>query len=171
MNGTPESSTATGNALPELEWPSWTGSAVPLRYMVIALTSTSQKRIPCCSDTRVEYRILLGSGTSSEGCRPMPRSDGTALDPGRERESERNRDAGAAPTGVTPKRLELKGAPSWPFPSVGAICCEMIELRGSARPRIPSNSYSSGSESTLVAAAGKCQREGEKERSGRAPRA
>jgi hypothetical protein len=159
MNGTPESSTATGNTLPEIEWPSCIGSAVPFRYTVIARTSTSQKRTPWSSDTRVEYCILLGSEMSSEGCRPMPSSDGTALDPGRERESERNRDAGAESTGVMLKRLEVNGAPSGPFPSMGGICWAMIELRGSARPRMPSNSYSSGSESTLVAAARRGQRE------------
>ena len=95
----------------------------------------------------------------------MPSSDGTALDPGRERESERNRDAGAVSTGVIPKRLEGNAAPSGPFPSTGGICSAMIELRGSARPRMPSNSYSSGSESTLVAAA-RTKRRHQQEREG-----
>ena len=83
----------------------------------------------------------------------MPRSDGMALDPGRARESERKRDEGAEIAGEMPKRLDANGAPSRPFPVTGVICCAMTELRGRARPRMPLNSCSRGSESTLVAEA------------------
>jgi hypothetical protein len=153
MNGTPESMIAVGNTLPDRECSSWIGFAVPLMYKVIARTSASQKRMPWRSCTRVEYLIWLGSGTSCAGCRPMPSIDGTAFDPGRSRESEKKRDEGANPAGVIPKRLEDNGAPSRTFPSVGAIDCAMTEFKGRARPRMPLNSCSSGSETTLVAAA------------------
>jgi hypothetical protein len=83
----------------------------------------------------------------------MPSIDGTAVDPGRESESEKKRDEGANPAGVIPKRLEENGAPSRPLPSVGAIAFAMMEFKGRARPRIPLNSCSRGSETTVVAAA------------------
>jgi hypothetical protein len=83
----------------------------------------------------------------------MPNSDGTALDPGRAREIEKKRDEGAEEAGVMPKRLEENGAPSRPFPVTGVMACAMREFRGRARPRMPLNSCSRGSESTLIAAA------------------
>jgi len=75
------------------------------------------------------------------------------LDPGRERESEKKRDDGAEPAGVMLKRLEENGAPSRLFLVTGVIVCAMRELTGRARPRMPLNPCSRGSESTLVAAA------------------
>jgi len=91
----------------------------------------------------------------------MPSCDGTALDPGRERESEKKRDDGAEMAGVMPKRLEENGAPSRLFPVTGVITCAMRELTGRARPRMPLNPCSRGSESTLVAAArGRGMRQG-----------
>jgi hypothetical protein len=42
----------------------------------------------------------------------MPSSDGTAVDPDRERESEKKRDEGADEVGAMPKRLEENGTPS-----------------------------------------------------------
>jgi hypothetical protein len=83
----------------------------------------------------------------------MPSSDGTALDPGREREREKKRDEGAKLAGVMPRSFEENGAPSRLLPFTGVMECAMRESRGSARPRTPLNSYSRGSESTLVAAA------------------
>jgi hypothetical protein len=83
----------------------------------------------------------------------MPSSDGTALDPGREREREKKRDEGAELAGVIPRRLDENGAPSRPFPITGVMECAIRESRGRARPRTPLNSCSRGSESTLVAAA------------------
>jgi len=82
----------------------------------------------------------------------MPSSDGTAVDPGREREREKKRDEGADEAGAMPKRLEENGAPSRPSPVTGVMVCAMREFRGRARPRMPLKSCSRGSESTLVAA-------------------
>jgi hypothetical protein len=76
-----------------------------------------------------------------------------AEDPGRERESEKKRDEGADEAGDMPKRLEENGAPSRASPTTGVMAWAMREFKGRARPRMPLNSYSRGSESTLVAAA------------------
>ncbi len=83
----------------------------------------------------------------------MPSCDGTALDPGRDRESEKKRDGGADPAGVMPNMLEANEAPSRPFPDTGVMDCAISEFEGRARPRMPLNSCSRGSDSTLVAAA------------------
>lgn len=63
------------------------------------------------------------------------------------------RGEGAAVDGEELNRLDAKTAPSGESDVVGGSCWAMMELRGSARPRMPSNSYSRGSESTVVAAA------------------
>lgn len=63
------------------------------------------------------------------------------------------REDGADVDGERLKRLDANTAPSGESDVVGGSCCAMMELRGSARPRMPSNSYSRGSESTVVAAA------------------
>jgi hypothetical protein len=80
----------------------------------------------------------------------MPSCDGMALVPGRDRVSEKKRDEGAA---VMPNRLEVNEAPSRLFPGTGVMDCAIREFEGRARPRMPLNSRSRGSESTLVAAA------------------
>lgn len=95
----------------------------------------------------------LGSGTICAGCRPMPSCAGIALDPGRDRVNERKRAEGADPTGVMPNRLEVNGAPSRPFPVTGVMECAIREFEGRARPRMPLNSCSRGSDWTFVAAA------------------
>jgi len=74
--------------------------------------------------------------------------------PGRERERERKRWAGAEETGVMEKRLEAQAAPSGEFPVTGGMAPAMIELRGRARPRTPSNWGESGSFCISSAAAG-----------------
>jgi hypothetical protein len=153
INGTPESRAAVGYALPDRGWSIEIECCEPFTYNVMARTSTSQKKEPPFLVATVEYLTLLGSGTSCEGWRPMPSCDGTAVDPGRERESEKKRDEGAEPAGVMPKRLEENGAPSRPFPVVGIISSAIRELAGRARPKMPLNPCSRGSESTLVAAA------------------
>lgn len=83
----------------------------------------------------------------------MPSCDGMALDPGRDRESEKKRDEGADSTVVVSNKLEVNEAPSLPFPDAGVTDCAIREFEGSARPRMPLNSCSRGSDSTLVAAA------------------
>ena len=83
----------------------------------------------------------------------MPSCDGMVLDPGRDRLNEKKRDGGADPTGVMPNRLEVNGAPPRPFPVTGATEGVMRESEGRARPRMPLNSCSRGSDWTLVAAA------------------
>ena len=80
----------------------------------------------------------------------MPSSDGMALDPGRDRVSEKKRDEGAA---VMPNKLEANEAPSRLFPDTGVMDCAIREFKGRARPRMPLNSCSRGSDSTPVAAA------------------
>lgn len=80
----------------------------------------------------------------------MPSCDGMALDPGRDRVSEKKRYEGAA---VMLNKLEANEAPSRLFPDTGVIDCAIREFEGRARPRIPLNSCSRGSDSTLVAAA------------------
>lgn len=81
----------------------------------------------------------------------MPSCDGMALVPGRDRVSEKKRDEGA--TAVMPNKLEVNEAPSRLFPGTGVMDCAIREFEGRARPRMPLNSCSRGSESTLVAAA------------------
>jgi len=76
-----------------------------------------------------------------------------ALDPGRDRVSEKKRDEGADSTGVMPNKLEVNEAPSRPFPDTGVMDCAIREFEGRARPRMPLNSCSRSSDSTLVAAA------------------
>lgn len=83
----------------------------------------------------------------------MPSCDGTALDPGRDSVSEKKRDEGADPTAVVSNKLEAKEEPSRPSPDPGVMDCAIRESEGSARPRMPLNSCSRGSDSTLVAAA------------------
>lgn len=63
------------------------------------------------------------------------------------------REEGAEVDGAEPKRFDAKTAPSGASDVVAGSCWAMTELRGRARPRMPSNSYSRGSESTIVAAA------------------
>lgn len=49
-------------------------------------------------------------------------------------------------------RLEDKAAPSGLLPICAGICCCMIEFKGRARPRMPSNPYDKGSSLTDEAA-------------------
>ena len=83
----------------------------------------------------------------------MPSCAGMALDPGRDRVKERKRAEGADPTVVMPNRLEVNGAPSRPFPVTGVMECAIREFEGRARPRMPLNSCSRGSDWMFVAAA------------------
>ena len=83
----------------------------------------------------------------------MPSSDGTVLDPGRERAKEKKRAEGAELVGAMPKILEANGAPSRLSPAMGIMACAIREFEGRARPRTPLNSCSRGSDSTFVAAA------------------
>lgn len=115
---------------------------------MIAITFTFQKSVPALSLTSVEYVILLGSETTSDGCRPIPKRAGVWLDPGRESESEKKRAAGAEEAGVMPKRLEAKAAPSGVLFVPGVISRAILELRGKARPRMPSKLEARGSEAT-----------------------
>lgn len=83
----------------------------------------------------------------------MPSCDEMALDPGRDRAREKKRDGGADAAGVMPNILEVNGAPLRLFPVVGVMEGAITESDGSARPRIPLNSCSRGSDWTFVAAA------------------
>lgn len=103
--------------------------------------------------TSVEYWIFEGSGTTDEGCIPIPRSDGIASEPGRAKVREKNGCEGAVEAGVMENRFEENDAPSGLLFVVGGIVCSMIELRGRARPRIPSKSKLRGSLDTVLTAA------------------
>lgn len=83
----------------------------------------------------------------------MPSNEGIRSEPGRERERERKREEGAFSTGVMEKRLDAHAAPSGELFVTGGIFVAMMELRGSARPRMPLKSGVRGSSVTLVAAA------------------
>jgi hypothetical protein len=83
----------------------------------------------------------------------MPSCDGMAPDPGRDRVSEKKRDEGADSTTVVSNKLEANEEPSRPSPDTGVMDCAISEFEGRARPRMPLNSCSRGSVSTLVAAA------------------
>lgn len=83
----------------------------------------------------------------------MPSCDGMVLDPGRDRENEKKRDEGADLTTVVSNKLEVNEAPSRPPPDTLGMVCAIREFEGRARPRMPLNSCSRGSDSTLVAAA------------------
>jgi hypothetical protein len=76
----------------------------------------------------------------------MPSNDGILFEPGRSREMERKRAAGASEAGVIPNRFEGKAAPSGVFPITGGICWAMMELRGRARPRTPLKEDDRGSD-------------------------
>lgn len=75
------------------------------------------------------------------------------LDPGRSRESEKNREEGASAEGVMLNKLEEKAAPSATSDEPDGIWEEMYEFRGRASPRIPLNEDDSGSSLTVVAEA------------------
>lgn len=83
----------------------------------------------------------------------MPSCDGMALDPGRDRVSEKKRDEGADWTAEESNKLEANEEPSRSSLDTGVTDCAIRELEGRARPRMPLNSCSRGSDSTLVAAA------------------
>jgi hypothetical protein len=83
----------------------------------------------------------------------MPSCDGMALDPGRDRVREKKRDEGGELTAVVSNILEANEEPSRPSPDTGVMDCAIREFEGSARPRMPLNSCSRGSDATLVAAA------------------
>jgi hypothetical protein len=83
----------------------------------------------------------------------MPRRDGSRSEPGRSRTKEKKCAEGAWETGVMPKRFDEKEAPSGLLFVTGGMICEIMELRGRARPRIPSKSLFRGSPLTVVAAA------------------
>lgn len=89
---------------------------------------------------------------SEEGCRPMPSVDGIVEDPGRERERER-KGRGADVEGVMENRLEANAAPSAALDVTGGMREAIMEFRGSARPRIPSNVGERASLVMLFAAA------------------
>jgi len=93
------------------------------------------------------------SWTRSCGCLPIPRREGIRFDPGRERDKERNREAGALEVGVIEKRFDAHAAPSGVLLVTGGMVSAMIELSGRARPRIPLKLEERGSSITLVAAA------------------
>jgi hypothetical protein len=104
---------------------------------VIALIFTFQNKMPGLSAMRVEYKILLGSGTSADGCLPMPSRDGTWSEPGLAKDSERKGSAGAEPEGVMEKRLDAQAAPSGSLLVTGGREVAMMEFSGRASPRIP----------------------------------
>lgn len=83
----------------------------------------------------------------------MPRREGVRSDPGREREREKNRAAGANSLGVIEKRLEPNAAPSGSLEVTGGTATAMTELRGNARPRMPLNFGERGSLAMSFAAA------------------
>jgi hypothetical protein len=97
--------------------------------------------------------IFEGSGTTDEGCRPMPRRDGILSEPGRPRVREKNGCEGDEEAGVMEKRFEENDAPSGLLFVSDGIACAMIELRGRARPRMPSKPVLKGSSVTMLAAA------------------
>jgi hypothetical protein len=66
---------------------------------------------------------------------------------------EKNGCEGAVEAGVMENRFEENDAPSGLSFVAGGIVCSMTELRGRARPRIPSKSELSGSSDTVLAAA------------------
>lgn len=87
----------------------------------------------------MEYWIREGSGTREAGWRPIPSRDGTVEEPGRSRDRERKRAAGAEETGVIENRLDAQAAPSGALVVTGGMSSAMMELRGRARPRMPLN--------------------------------
>lgn len=78
----------------------------------------------------------------------MPRTDGTLSDPGRERARDRKGDDGAV---VMENRLEAQAGPTDVV--AGERVAAIIELRGSAKPRIPLKLGVNGSVLTSVTAA------------------
>ena len=153
IKGTPESNTAVGKTPPVADLPIEMGCVVPFTYTVIAWTSTFQNSIPVLSATSVEYRILLGSVISSDGCLPMPKRDGTWSEPGLDKESERKGETGAKSDGVMEKRLDAQAAPSASFVVTGGREVAMMEFSGRASPKIPLKLVVRGSFSTSVTAA------------------
>lgn len=93
----------------------------------------------------------------------MPRRAGIWVEPGRERERERKRAEGANATGVMEKRLEAHAAPSGEFVITGGMESAIMELSGSARPRMPLKSEDMGS-LTMVSAAARGHRDIGKDR-------
>ncbi len=83
----------------------------------------------------------------------MPSSESTASEPGRERDKERNRAAGACDVGVMENKLYAHAAPSGALDVTGGISWAMMLFNGSARPRMPLKSGARGSSSTSEAAA------------------
>lgn len=80
----------------------------------------------------------------------MPRTDGTPSDPGRERARDRKGDNGAV---VMENRLEAQAGPTEVLFVAGVRVAAMIELTGSAKPRIPLKLGANGSVLTSVTAA------------------
>ena len=90
-----------------------TGFASPPTYTVTAFTLAFQKKSPVLSLWISAYFTWVGSFLMiAEGCRPIPRTEGMVLEPGRSRAREKNRAEGADPEGVMLKRLEENAAPS-----------------------------------------------------------
>ena len=87
------------------------------------------------------------------GCRPMPRREGTASEPGRSRERERKRASGAREAGERARTFAGRVEEGEPEAEEGSEEA-MTELAGSARPRTPLKSGESGSLETEDAAAG-----------------
>jgi len=87
----------------------------------------------------------------------MPSKEGMSVKPGRSSEIERKREEGPVEAGVIPNRFEGNAAPSGLLPVTGGISCAIMEFRGRARPRTPSNDSDRGSAWTTSAAAGKCE--------------
>jgi hypothetical protein len=84
----------------------------------------------------------------------MPRREGTAFEPGRARDRERKRAAGASATGVMENRFDAHAAPSGSLFVTGGMSWAMMLLRGRARPRMPLKSGARGSDWTSLTAAG-----------------
>ena len=78
---------------------------------------------------------------------------GMAFDPGRERDREIKGEDGAVEDGVMLNRLEANAAPSASPEMLVGTSAEMTELRGRAKPRIPSKFDDSVSDATWFAAA------------------
>jgi hypothetical protein len=73
---------------------------------------------------------------------------GIAFDPGRDKDREIKGEEGAVEDGVMLNRLDAKAAPSASPETLAGTSVEMTELRGRAKPRIPSKSDDNVSEAT-----------------------
>lgn len=75
----------------------------------------------------------------------MLSTEGTAVDLGRSKVTERKRAYDADGVDVIEEKLDAPAAPSEAFKVAGRMSTTIVELRGSTRPRTPLNSGDRGS--------------------------